>query len=152
MEINGIAHVMLTVRNVAKSRPFYVALLEHMGLTKVIDSPEYVYYVGGRTAVGLRPASPEHVNAPFQQGHAGLHHVCFRAREREDVDLLHELVKGLVASHGGKVVHAPQEDKWVPGYYSVLFEDPDGLRLEMNHVPGKGVFERGAAEVRRSQQ
>ena len=27
-----------------------------------------------------------------------------------------------------------------PGYYSVLFEDPDGIRLEVNHVPGKGLL------------
>ena len=29
---------------------------------------------------------------------------------------------------------------WAPGYYSVLFEDPDGIRLEVNHVPGKGLL------------
>ncbi len=28
-----------------------------------------------------------------------------------------------------------------PGYYSVLFEDLDGIRLEVNHVPGKGVLD-----------
>jgi catechol 2,3-dioxygenase-like lactoylglutathione lyase family enzyme len=102
--------------------------------------------VGGRTAVGLRPAPADLANTPFQQGHAGLHHVCFRAREREDVDSVHALVQKL----GAKVVHPPREDKWVPGYYSVLFEDPDGIRLEMNHVPGKGVFERGAIEARKA--
>jgi hypothetical protein len=26
-----------------------------------------------------------------------------------------------------------------PGYYSVLFEHPDGTRLEINYVPGKGL-------------
>jgi hypothetical protein len=35
----------------------------------------------------------------------------------------------------------------VPGYYSVLFEDPDGIRLEVNHVPGKGVFEPGVERL-----
>jgi hypothetical protein len=30
------------------------------------------------------------------------------------------------------------------GYYSVLFEDPDGIRLEVNHVPGKGLLAPGA--------
>lgn len=148
MEINGIAHVMLTVRSVARSRAFYVALLEHMGLTRVIDSEAYVYYVGGRTAVGLRPAAPEHADKPFAQGHPGLHHVCFRARERADVDSVHALVRQL----GAKVVHSPQEDQWVPGYYSVLFEDPDGIRLEINHVPGKGVFDRAVLEARRNPQ
>ncbi len=24
--------------------------------------------------------------------------------------------------------------------YYVLFEDPDGIRVEVNHVPGKGVL------------
>jgi hypothetical protein len=23
----------------------------------------------------------------------------------------------------------------------VLFEDPDGIRLEINHVPGRGLFD-----------
>jgi catechol 2,3-dioxygenase-like lactoylglutathione lyase family enzyme len=140
MEINGIAHLILTVRDVPRSRPFYAALLSHMGLTLVIDSDEYLYYVGGRTAVGLRPAAPEHAGAAFEQFRCGLHHVCFRARSREDVDAVHTLVAGL----GAKVVHPPQEEPWVAGYYSVLFEDPDGIRLEVNHVPGRGVFEPGA--------
>ena len=38
------------------------------------------------------------------------------------------------------IIRAPQEDGWAPGYYSILFEDPDGVRLELNFVPGKGVF------------
>jgi hypothetical protein len=39
---------------------------------------------------------------------------------------------------GGRLVHPPTEDDWAPGYYSVLFEDPCGTRLEVNYVPGKG--------------
>ncbi len=143
MEINGIAHVMLTVRSVPRSAPFYRALLAHLGLTQVVDSDEYLYYVGGRTAVGLRPASAEQAAAQFDQGHCGLHHVCFRARSRDDVDSVHALVTSLAA----KVVHPPEESGWVPGYYSVLFEDPDGIRLEVNFVPGKGVFEPGTQRL-----
>jgi hypothetical protein len=30
-----------------------------------------------------------------------------------------------------------------PGYYYVLFEDPDGIRLEVNFVPGAGVLADG---------
>ena len=29
------------------------------------------------------------------------------------------------------------------GYYFVLFEDPDRIRLEVNYVPGKGNLEPG---------
>ena len=42
-----------------------------------------------------------------------------------------------------KIVHPPREDAFAPGYYSVLFEDPDGTRLEINHVPGVGLFAPG---------
>lgn len=139
MEINGIAHVSLTVRSVERSRDFYVALLELFGLSRIVDTPEYLYYVGGRTGVGLQPAAPDHAEALFEQGRCGLHHVCFRARSREDVDSVHALVQRL----GGAIVHGPREDGYVPGYYSVLFEDPDGIRLEVNHIPGRGVFEPG---------
>ncbi|HKV54065.1 MAG TPA: VOC family protein, partial [Candidatus Binataceae bacterium] len=66
----------------------------------------------------------------------GLHHVCFRARSREDVDAVHRLVREL----GAVVVRAPEEGQWAPGYYSILFEDPDGVRLEINYIPGKGLL------------
>ncbi|MCB9659967.1 MAG: VOC family protein [Polyangiales bacterium] len=147
MEINGVAHIMLTVRSIPHSRPFYVALLDHMGLRRMVDSSEYLYYVGGRTAVGLRPASAavlaledDAPGARFDQGRVGLHHVCLRARSREDVDSVHDVLIAL----GATIVHPPREEPWAPGYYSVLFEDPDGIRLEVNHVPGKGLFEEGA--------
>jgi catechol 2,3-dioxygenase-like lactoylglutathione lyase family enzyme len=139
MPISGIAHVILTVRDVTASRPFYRALLSHLGLTEIVDSETYLYFVGGRTAVGLRPAAERAAGDRFDQGRCGLHHVCFRARSREDVDSVHALVAGL----GAPVIHPPEEAAWVPGYYSVLFEDPDGIRLEVNHIPGKGVFEEG---------
>jgi hypothetical protein len=52
------------------------------------------------------------------------------------VDELYALLKELRAH----IVHPPREDAFAPGYYSVLFEDPDGIRLEMNFVPGKGLL------------
>jgi hypothetical protein len=42
---------------------------------------------------------------------------------------------------GAIIIHGPQEGTWAPGYYSVLFEDPDGIRLEANFVPGAGVLQ-----------
>src|SRR5215472_17551784 len=33
---------------------------------------------------------------------------------------------------------------WALGYYYVLFEDPDGIRLEVNFVPGAGLLAEGA--------
>ena len=49
----------------------------------------------------------------------------------------------MLSEIGATFVHGPQEDPWAPGYYSILFEDPDGIRLEINHVPGRGLFDVG---------
>src|SRR6266404_5331739 len=133
MEVNGIAHIFLTASNFERSREFYRKLLPFLGLKPVIDTETSYYCLGGRTAVGINAPSPEHAGAAFEQNRVGLHHLCFRARERADVDELH----GFLCSLGVQIIRAPREDQWAPGYYSLLFEDPDGIRLEINHVPGK---------------
>lgn len=137
MEINGVAHVFITASNFEASVGFYRKLLPFLGLTQVMDTDQTLYFVGGRTAVGIRRPAPEHAGAKFEQMRVGLHHLCFRARERANVDALHAFLQEL----GATIVHPPQEDQWAPGYYSVLFEDPDGVRLELNHVPGAGLLD-----------
>ena len=42
------------------------------------------------------------------------------------------------------IVRGLLEGTWASGYYYVLFEDPDGIRLEVNFVPGAGVLAEGA--------
>jgi hypothetical protein len=101
----------------------------------LVDTDELYYCIGGRTGIGIRAASAEHGGTPFDQYRAGLHHLCLRARSTADVDA----VARFVAEAGGTLVHPPQVDAWAPGYYSVLFEDPCGTRLEVNYVPGKGI-------------
>lgn len=137
IEINGIAHLFLTVARFEECRAFYREILTFMGMVPVIDAEQMLYCVGGRTAVGIEPAGNEYGDDRFVQDRVGLHHVCFRARAREDVDAFHDKLVSL----GARIVHAPEDGPWAPGYYSVLFEDPDGVRLEMNFVPGKGLLE-----------
>jgi catechol 2,3-dioxygenase-like lactoylglutathione lyase family enzyme len=137
MEINGIAHVFVTANDFDRSRAFYEKLLPFLGLKPVLDGEGFYYCVGGRTAFGVRGCGPEYADERFAQERVGLHHICFRARAREDVDSFHEFLLEI----GATIVHGPEEGSWAPGYYSVLFEDPDGIRLEMNFVPGKGLLE-----------
>ena len=137
MEINGVAHTFITAGDFEASRAFYRQLLPFLGLKAVADSANVYYCVGGRTGFGIERPTPEHVGQRFVQYRVGLHHHCWRARERADVDALHAFLVGI----GATIVHPPQEDAFAPGYYSVLFEDPDGIRLELNHVPGRGLFD-----------
>lgn len=137
MEINGIAHTFLTSGNFPAAYAFYSQLLPRLGMKPVMDGEGFYYCVGGRTAFGIRASQAQSKDNRFDQQRAGLHHICFRMRTREGVDELHALAQSL----GANIVHPPQEDGWAPGYYSVLFEDPDGIRLEGNYVPGKGLLD-----------
>ena len=136
VNINGLAHVILTVTQYTKSRSFYTRLLPAFGMTLVHDGPDFCYHVGGRTAIGIRKCDPEFQDEQFQQYRVGLHHLCFRAKSREDVNTAAKLAAGL----GAKLVRGPEVREWAPGYYYVLFEDPDGIRLEVNFVPGSGLL------------
>lgn len=143
IQLNGIAHIQLSVRDVPRAVSFYRPLLAFFGMKPILDMDGYFYCVGSRTGVVISPAADELRDEGFDQGRPGLHHVCFRARSRGDVDRCFSFVQGL----GARIVHGPQEDAWAPGYYSVLFEDPDGIRLEVNHVPGKGHLEPGGSGI-----
>jgi catechol 2,3-dioxygenase-like lactoylglutathione lyase family enzyme len=136
IDINGVAHVILRVNRMAACALFYDQLMPFLGLQTVLHSDQFVYYVGGRTALGIRPSAPEYAGVEHVETAPGIDHLCFRARSREDVDAVHSLVEEI----GAEIVRAPEEGPWAPGYYSTSFLDPEGIRLEVNHVPGKGLL------------
>ena len=102
----------------------------------VLDEPGSYYCIGGKTGICIRESSFGLGADRFKQQRAGLHHLGLRMRSNEDVDQLHAFLKTL----GVNIVRPPESANWAPGYYSVLFEDPDGIRIEANHVPGKGLL------------
>lgn len=136
IEINGNAHVILTVSQFEAARAFYCELLPFLGMKKVYDGNNFVYHVGGRTALGIQRCAAEYEGERFAQNRVGLHHLCLRARSREDVDKVAEKLRAM----GAVIDRGPIEGDWAPGYYFIVFEDPDGIRLEVNHVPGKGLL------------
>jgi catechol 2,3-dioxygenase-like lactoylglutathione lyase family enzyme len=139
IDINGIAHIQLTVREVAASRGFYHHLLHRtFGMQIQYDTQDVFYCIGGRTGVLIRPAAADYRASPFDQWRIGLHHFCFRLRSREDVDALHASMRDF----GAKIIRAPKDGPWAPGYYSCLFEDPDGIRIEGLFIPGRGNLDR----------
>jgi catechol 2,3-dioxygenase-like lactoylglutathione lyase family enzyme len=134
MQLNGIAHIQFTVSDMVRSRAFWAPLLELFEMQILLDTETYFYCIGSRTGIAISPAETDQEEECFNPRRVGLHHLCLRARSREDIDEIHTFAGGL----GATIVHGPQEDGFAPGYYSVLFEDPDGIRIEVNHVPGRG--------------
>jgi catechol 2,3-dioxygenase-like lactoylglutathione lyase family enzyme len=141
IQINGMAHVILTVSSFDRALAFYGRVLPFLGMPQVFQGENFAYWVGGRTALGIQRCGEAHRGERFVQTRVGLHHLCFRARSREDIDQVARFLGEL----GATIVRGPQAGDWAPGYYYLLFEDPDGIRVEICHVPGAGVLGPNAA-------
>jgi catechol 2,3-dioxygenase-like lactoylglutathione lyase family enzyme len=131
----GVHHVDLVVSSIERSLPFYTGLLGPLGYHRVSEVEgergETIWYITGPgTAVGLREAQSE--APPYDRYRVGLHHLAFEAASRGDVD---ERTAWLRAQNV-ELESEPQEYTYRPGYYAVFFYDPDGLKLEIVHVPG----------------
>ena len=123
MEINGVAHVVFRARHFTDCVSFYDRLMPELGLQCVHRDEGFVYYVGGRTALAIRPVLAECADQRHVEGGSGLDHLCWRVRSRDDVDAVYALLTGM----GAEIVRPPQEGPWAPGYYSLSFLDPEGL-------------------------
>jgi glyoxylase I family protein len=131
----GVHHVDLVVSSIERSLPFYSALLGPLGFHRVSEVEgergETIWYLSGPgSSVGLREAQSEPI--PHDRYRVGLHHLAFETQSRADVDERAAWVR----TQGVELESEPQEYTYSPGYYAVFFYDPDGLKLEIVHVPG----------------
>jgi catechol 2,3-dioxygenase-like lactoylglutathione lyase family enzyme len=58
IDINGMAHVILTVSQFDAARAFYRKLLPEFGMKPVYNGDKLFYCVGARTAIGIQPCDP----------------------------------------------------------------------------------------------
>lgn len=135
MRSTGVHHVDLVVSSIERSLAFYTELLGPLGFHRVSEVEgergETIWYLSGPgTSVGLREAQSE--SGDYDRYRIGLHHLAFEAVSRSDVD---ERAAWLRARNV-ELESEPQEYTYIPGYYAVFFYDPDGLKLEIVHVPG----------------
>ena len=130
----GIHHLDLVVSSLERSLPLYRELLAMLGYERsgeiVGERDERVVYLGGEgcVAIGLREAQSAHAHDRYA---AGLHHVAFEASSRETVDACLRWAR----ERGLHIEDDPREWSYMPGYYAGFFHDPDGIKLEVVHVP-----------------
>ncbi len=128
----------MTVNNIHSSIPFWEKLCHFLEMETLVKNEKTLYCIGSRTGILIREAPMEKKHVAFDQDTAGLHHFCFRARSRGSIDAIYEFVEKELDAN---IIHGPEDgSQFAPGYYSILFEDPDGIRVEFNYVPGKGHF------------
>ena len=83
VDINGMAHVVLTVSDFPRARAFYASLLPAFGMKSVFDGPKFSYFVGARTAIGIEPCDPAYQgSASYSSASACITSACAPVRAR----------------------------------------------------------------------
>jgi glyoxylase I family protein len=131
----GIHHVDIVVSSIERSLPFYRELLGPLGWHGISEVEgergETIWYLLGHEAqIGLREAQSKG-RGGYDRYKIGLHHLAIEAASRAAVDARAEWLR----RNGALVESDPQEYTYSPGYYAVFFYDPDGMKLEILHVP-----------------
>ncbi len=136
--MSPIDHLDLVVTSLERSLDFYRGLLGPLGYVRtseiVGERGERVVYVGrigGMGSVSLRAAQSDAHPVPYDRYGVGVHHVCFEVDSREEVDERAEWLR----AQGATIESGPKDYWYSEGYYAVFFYDPDGIKLEIAHVP-----------------
>ena len=149
MPIRGpLTHIDLSVSDPDRAIPFYAALFGALGYRRLrIRSPDFQGPRPRRAAwrvrfdssasfgIEVRPSSGPNRDRPHDRYAPGMHHLAFHAESAKDVDRVHEEM----LAAGATVLDAPADytgrGGYSPGYYAAFYADPDGLKIEVAHIP-----------------
>lgn len=137
--IGTLNHLRFSVTDIARAEAFYSPVLGLLGYRLVERSAIRLAWAGWGPSGILQwlivsRADPSSPNSRHDRYSPGLHHVAWNAESRAQVEACHaQLVR-----QGATILDAPAEYEYEPGYYAVFFTDPDGLKLEVVHVPVEG--------------
>jgi catechol 2,3-dioxygenase-like lactoylglutathione lyase family enzyme len=138
VRVVGVDHLVLSVGDFAKSKAFYMKLMEFLGFKVEAEYEGMMGWHNDQTLFWIAAADAEGKTHKYRKGDIGFHHYAFRLRSRKDVDAL----QAFLEEQGTEIVDPAGE--YYDDYYAVFFLDPDGMKLE-----GMRWGERHAAAARK---
>lgn len=126
-----LSHVELNVSNYLQSVEFYDLILLSLGWEKLVSRKDHTTYSDGTLKIVLGPVEEKYSQHKFHRKHTGLNHLAFYAETKETVD---EFYREVLQKNQIKTLYdeGPSGDK---EYYSVFFEDPDRIKIEVVYSP-----------------
>ena len=116
-----IDHVQLVVRDLAKSKRFYDAVMKVLGIPAGPAGEDYFSY----DEMWVSTAQSKSARGEL----TGRVHLAFAGKDRATVEAAHRAA----IEAGGRDHGAPGERPYHPGYYAAFMLDPDGNNIEVVH-------------------
>jgi len=127
----GVHHVIVNVNDLARSRSFYAWLMPQLGYPGLTEWEGGAGWYGEAGSFWIKQADARFASDRFSKDRVGLCEIAFRAGSRTQVDAFARALE----ARGVRILDPPREYDYTPGYYAVFFADPDGLKLELAHIP-----------------
>ncbi|MGH7961064.1 MAG: VOC family protein [Candidatus Binatia bacterium] len=127
-----IDHIIINVNDFERSCRFYDWLMPQVGYAAgVHDFDGTRGWAAESGSFWIKKAAAPFASATFHKDRVGICEIAFSAASRAQVDALAQELE----AHGARILDPPREYAYVPGYYAVFFTDPDGIKLEVVHMP-----------------
>lgn len=130
--MSKLSHVEIYVSDYAKSVRFYDKILNPLGWKRLVCQKSHTTFTDGGTKIVLCPTEEKYVAHGYHRKRIGLNHLAFYASSKRAVDDFYAAVlqgNGIACLYAGRPTG---EDN----YYSVFFEDPDRIKVEVVYSPG----------------
>lgn len=120
-------HIKIAVSNSKKSKEFYKKLFDFLNYKKIAVKKDSIAYCS-HEGFGIWIKQAKHLKPSYKFFAPGLHHLCFKAKYKKQVDELYKfLLKNKI-----KIFDPPEHyPEYTEEYYAVFFADPDGIKLEL---------------------
>jgi catechol 2,3-dioxygenase-like lactoylglutathione lyase family enzyme len=133
MDLEGIDHVALSVRDVEAGAKWYIDVLGFERRYQGMWDGNPVFIGKGTTAIALFPVRPKESSARSERGGVRMLHLAFRANWKSFLAAQEELKQ-----RGIKFEFQDHEIS-----HSIYFSDPDGHKLEITTYEVDGVASTG---------
>ena len=126
-----LSHIDLSVSDYKKSIKFYDLILLSLGWEKLVSRTDHTTYTDGTLKLIIGPVDENFKNNPYHRKNIGLNHLAFYAETKELVDDFYReiLVKNNISTLYQEGAKGDNQ------YYSLFFEDPDRIKLEIVYSP-----------------
>lgn len=127
-----LSHIELYVSDYPKSIQFYDRILIPLGWKRLVCQKSHTVFSDGYMKIVLGPVDDKHRSPEYHRKRVGLNHLAFYAPSQSFVDAYVETV---LKPQQIKCLYE-NESKGDETYYSIFFEDPDRIKLEVVYSPG----------------
>ncbi len=127
-----LSHIEINVVDYAKSIQFYDRVLIPLGWRRMVCQKNHTVFSDGHMKLVLAPVEEKYLTPEYHRKRVGLNHLAFYAPSQTFVD---QYVKDVLKPNNISCLYDNQS-KGDETYYSVFFEDPNRIKIEVVYSPG----------------